>query len=179
MKGWKLFYLTVIIILLLALVTSIYYTLGGFDPVEVFVMEDKERTVIGIEYVEKYDFEAFDFRMRETRSAIDSGRLEGMLTVVFYRDEKLGKDSVHYFLGASVDQVNDVIRLPAGYDYREFKTDKVFKVFLSQNRLVRPLPEEIEQLIKLKAVEEGRELQPYSFELYYKDESLSVEHWAK
>lgn len=146
---------------------------------DVFVMEGKERTVIGREYREKFNKEAYHYRMLENRAAIDSGKLKGMFTVVFFEDKTLGADSVHYFLGAAVDEVNDVIRVPAGYDYREFSTDKIFKVFLSQHWLVRPLPEEVRQAAQLKAIEEGEVLAPYWFEMYYQDESLTVEHWAR
>ncbi|MEO9872763.1 hypothetical protein [Ekhidna sp.] len=179
MKRAKQFYMAVIVICLIIISVSIYYTLGGFDPVDVFVMEGKQRTVIGKEYVEKYDFEIFGGRFDETKAAIDSGFLKGQLTVLFYDEYNLGKDSVHYFMGASIEEINDVLRLPAGYTYKEFKTDKIFKIFITQHWLVRPVPEEMKELMEVKAIEEGAVLQPVSFELYYEDESLSVERWAR
>ena len=179
MKRAKQFYLAIIIVCVIIIGFSTYFTLGGFDPVEVFVMKGTDRTVIGKEYIEAYDYDAFGSRMRETRAAIDSGKLKGMLTVVFFESESIGKDSVHYFLGASIDEISDVLRLPAGYDYKEFRTNKLFKVFLTQHPLVMPSPEEIRELAQVKAIEEGAVLQPFSFELYYQDGSLSAEFWAK
>ena len=178
-KRAKQLYLTIIILCVFIIGFSTYYTLGGFDSVEVFVMGGKERTIIGKEYIEAYDYDGFGKKMKETRAAIDSGKLKGMLTVVFFENENIGKDSVHYFLGASVDEISDVLRLPAGYDYKEFSTSKLFKVFLAQHPLVMPSPEEIRELAESKAIEEGEMLHPYSFELYYEDKSLSVEFWAK
>ena len=142
-------------------------------------MEGKQRTVIGNEYIEKYRPSDFDEKMKAMRAEINSGTLDGMLTVVFYENDTIGKDSIHYFLGASTDQVSDVLKLPAGYDYKEFRTDKVFKMFMTQHPLVRPNPNEVAEIVEVKAIEEGEILQPYSFELYYPDESLSVEYWAK
>lgn len=179
MKRAKLIYSAIIVVCLIIIMWSTYYTLGGFDPVEVFVMEGKERTVIGKEYIEKYDYDAFGKKMKETRKAIDSGRLKGMLTVVFFENDTIGSDSIHYFLGASKDEVKNVVMLPAGYDYKEFETNKILKVFMTQHPLVRPNPEEINELMEIKAIEEGVVLQPVWFELYYQDESLSVEYWAK
>ena len=173
------FYSVIIVLCLIIIAWSTYYTLGGFDPVEIFIMEGKERTVIGKEYIEKYRLADFDIRMLETRTAIDSGRLNGMLTVVFFKNETIGSDSVHYFIGASVDEVKDVFRLPAGYDFREFKSEKIFKIFITQHWLVQPLREEIEELMQIKSIEEGEVLTPFWFEMYYEDESLSVEYWAK
>jgi len=175
----KIIYSIIIVVLLAIIGWSTYYTLGGFDPVEVYVENGAERTVIGKEYLEKYDYEEFHAKMQETISQIDSGRLKGMLTVIFFEDESIGKDSVHYFLGASVDEIKNVVRLPAGYEYREFETSKVFKVFITQHFLVRPSPEKINELMEIRAIEEGVVLQPVSFEVYYKDQSLRVERWAR
>jgi len=175
----KIIYSVIIVVCLGIIAWSTYYTLGGFDPVEVYVMEGNERTVIGKEYIESYDYEEFHARMQETIAQIDSGRLKGMLTVVVYENENIGKDSIHYFLGASQDVIKNVVRLPAGYEYKEFRTEKVFKMFITQHFLVRPSPEEIDELAQIKAIEEGVILQPLSFELYYEDQSLSVERWAQ
>jgi hypothetical protein len=178
-KHAKRLYLSLIVVCLIIIVVSTYYALGGFDPVEVFVMPGKERTVIGKEYIEKYSYDKSKERLKEAKVAIDSGKLKGMLTFVEIKNDTIGKDSIHYFVGASVDEIKDVLRLPPGYQYKEFKTHKVFKVFLSQHELVRPLPEEIDEIIQVRAIEEGEVLQPFSFELYYQDGSLSVEQWAR
>lgn len=179
MKRAKQLYLAIIIVCLIIIAWSTYYTLGGFDPVEVYVMEGKERTVIGREYIEKYRYADFSNRIEEAKVEVDSGRLKGMLTVIFFQNDTIGPDSVHYFIGASRDEIKDVLRLPAGYTYKEFKTDKIFKVFMTQHVLVRPTPEEIAEIVQIKAIEEGVVLQPMSFELYYPDRSFSVEYWAR
>lgn len=179
MKRAKQFYLAVIIVCLIIIAWSTYYTLGGFEPVEVYVLEGSERTVIGREYIEKYRPSDFDSLMRETKTAIDSGRLKGMLTVIFFENDEIGEDSVHYFIGASREGIKSVLRLPAGYSYKEFRTSKIFKVFMTQHVLVRPTPEEVAELVQIKSIEEGVVLQPVSFELYYPDESFSVEYWAR
>ncbi|MEP0984531.1 hypothetical protein [Ekhidna sp.] len=179
MKRAKQFYLAVIVVCIVIIVWSVYYTLGGFDPVEVFVMEGKERTVIGKEYIERYNREEWGSHILETKAAIDSGKLKGQLTIVYFDNKNIGKDSLHYFVGASVEEIRDVLRLPAGYDYREFRTSKVFKVFLTQHDLVKPSRDEVMSLMEVKAIEEGAVLQPLSFDLYYSDGSLSSEAWAR
>ncbi|MEP1035650.1 hypothetical protein [Ekhidna sp.] len=179
MKRAKQLYIVIIILCLIIIAWSTYYTLGGFDPIEVYVMEGKDRTVIGKEYIEKYRYAEFSNRMQEAKAEVDSGRLEGMLTIIFFQNDTIGQDSIHYFIGASVEEINDVLRLPAGYSYKEFKTDKIFKVFMTQHVLVRPTPEEIAEIVQIKAIEEGKVLQPLSFELYYPDQSFSVEYWAR
>ncbi len=179
MKRVKQFYLAITILCLVTIAFSTYYTLGGFDPVDVFVMKGGERTVIGKEYIVKYDYNAFHKKIQETIAEIDSGRLKGMLTVVFFENDMIGEDSVHYFIGVSIDEILDVLRLPSGYDYKEFRTEKIFKIFITQHPWIRPLSEEINEIMEIQSIEEGKVLQPYSFELYYKDGSLSIERWVR
>ncbi|MEM7298066.1 MAG: hypothetical protein AAF391_07350, partial [Bacteroidota bacterium] len=83
------------------------------------------------------------------------------------------------FIGASQDDINGVVRMPAGYQYKHFKTDRIYRIFITQHPLVMPTPDEIEQMMEIKAIEEGELLQPVTFELYYEDNSLSVEKWVK
>lgn len=156
---------------------STYYTLGGFDSLEVYVMEGKERTVIGNEYHEKFDYKLLRERYEQTKAAIDSGQLKGQVAIVFYNDS--APDSTHYFIGASIDEIKDVIRLPAGYAFKEFRTNKIFKVFLTQHWMVAPDREKIAEMMEVKAIEEAAILQPFSFDLYYSDGSRSTERWAK
>ncbi|MEQ8905099.1 hypothetical protein [Ekhidna sp.] len=179
MKRAKLFYSVIIIICLIVISWSTYYTLGGFEPMEVFVMEGKERTIIGKEYREKFDYDLLKARYHETKAAIDSGKLQGQVAIVYFNLDESESDTVHYFVGAYKDEIKDVLRLPAGYSYKEFKTDKIFKVFLTQHWLVRPNREEIAEMMEVKAIEEGVVLQPYSFDLYYEDGSQSTERWAR
>ncbi|WP_370090321.1 hypothetical protein [Ekhidna sp.] len=178
MKRAKLIYSSIIIICLIIISWSTYYTLGGFEPVEVYVMEGKERTVIGKEYWEKHDYELLKKRYHETKAQIDSGRLKGQVAIVFY-DQEEESDTAHYFIGAYTDEIKDVLRVPAGYSYKEFKTSKVFKVFLTRHWLVGASREEVDQLMEIKAIEEGVVLQPFTFDLYYADQSRSTERWAR
>ena len=89
------------------------------------------------------------------------------------------KDSIHCFIGASRDSIQGLVRIPAGYLYKQFTTDKVYKIFMTKSGWVRPLPETIEEIMKVRSIEEGEVLQPLTFELYYEDGSFSVEKWVK
>ena len=177
MKRAKQLYLAIIIICIFIIAGSTYYTLGGFDPIEVYVMEGKERTIIGKEYFEKHSYKNLKERYEETRAAIDSNQLKGQVAIVYYEDA--APDSIHYFIGAYEDEIKDVLRLPAGYTYKEFKTNKVFKVFLTQHWMVAPDRDEIDEMMEIKAIEEASILEPYSFDLYYSDGSRSTERWAR
>lgn len=177
MQRQKYIYLSIIVVCLIIISTSIYYVLGGFEKVEIFFFEGTSRAVIGKEhYMSNRNFRQ---KMDSARIDIQEGKLKGMLTAVLYQSDTIPQDSILCFIGASQDDINGVVRMPAGYQYKHFKTDRIYKIFISQHPLVMPKPEEIEQMMEIKAIEEGELLQPVTFELYYEDNSLSVEKWVK
>ena len=153
--------------------------MGGFDEIEVYFFEGRERTVIGKEYFIPNDDNSFIEKMDNAKAALMAGTLRGKLTSVIYQDEWMEKDSIHCFIGASRDSIQGLVRIPAGYLYKQFTTDKVYKIFMTKSGWVRPLPETIEEIMKVRSIEEGEVLQPLTFELYYEDGSFSVEKWVK
>ncbi len=179
MKHAKQIYLTIIIVCLVVLVTSIYYALGGFDKLEVYEFEGTNRTVIGKHYIGKFSPEEIMSFTQEAKLLIDSGRLNGQLVLVDYQSDTIGPDSTHYFIGASFDEIRNIIELPARYTFEEYRTDKIYRVFIVQHPLVRPLPAEIRTLMEVKAITDGQVLLPYTFDLYYEDGSWCTEGWVK
>lgn len=182
MQRAKYLYLSVIILCLVIISGCIYYVLGGFDPVEVYLFDGPaERTVIGKEYFlpANDNSKEYNERMTEAWQDIQNGTLKGQLTSVIYVNDTLSKDSIHCFIGASFEEIKGVMRMPSGYEYRQFTTNRIYKIFVTQHALARPTPEENEQLMQVRSIEEGEVLQPYTFELYYEDNSLSIEKWVK
>lgn len=177
MKRAKVIYLSIIIVCLSIISFSTYFILGGFDPIEIYFFEGTTRTVTGNEYV--IPNRQFASKMDSVKSKLTEFKLKGRLTSVIYQDGSVSEDSIHCFIGVSQDSVKGVQRMPAGFDYKLFQTDKIYKIFITQHPLVRPVPETIEEIMQAKASEEGEVLQPYTFELYYQDGSLSIEKWVK
>ncbi len=137
------------------------------------------RTVIGKEYIGKFSSDEMRSFMEEARMLIDSSQLTGRLTLVSYQNDTIGADSSHFYIGSSFDSLVNILHIPSGYDFRKYQTPRRYKVFMTQHPLVRPSPAEVRSLLEVTAIREGQVLLPYTFELYYKDESLSVERWAK
>ncbi len=179
MKRAKQIYLSVIVLCLLIIAVATYYSLGGFEEIEIYEFEGKERTVIGKEFIGMHNSPAYDSLMISTRDAILSGKLQGDMTVVYYPQAFEDRDSLKCFIGASFDEIKGIISVPAKYDYREFKTEKVYKMFITQHPMVRPLPGEIASMFEVRSIEDGKVLQPINFEVYYQDGSLSVEAWVR
>ncbi|MFK7953579.1 MAG: hypothetical protein AB8B73_12090 [Ekhidna sp.] len=156
-----------------------YYSLGGFDEIEIYEFEGKERTVIGQEFVGKHNSRVLDSLMMATKEAVNSNKLQGALTIVYYPNEFEDRDSIKCFVGASFEEIKGIVSIPSKYDYREFKSSKIYKMFITQHPLVRPLPNEIASMLEVRSIEDGNVLQPFNFEIYYDDGSLSIEAWVK
>ena len=172
-------YIGIISICIVVISVSLYYILGGFDKQEIYFFPGTTRTVVGKEYFLPDDEDTFYAKMDSAKADLLEGILKGKLTAVIYDDEWKTRDSLHCFIGSSQDSVQGVVRLPAGYDYRQFATERIYKLFVTQSQWIRPLPEENEELLTVKSIEEGEVLQPVTFELYFRDGSFSVEKWVK
>ncbi|MEM9337123.1 MAG: hypothetical protein AAGA66_00220 [Bacteroidota bacterium] len=168
----------VIIICLITITFSIYYGIGGFDPITVYEYGAADRTVVGKHYIGKFPPRRVRNFIKEAKALIDSGRLKGALTLVEFQNDTIGSDSIHLFIGASFDEIRNILEIPSGFSYEEFQTDKVYQVFITQHPLVQPLPNEVKELMQDKATEAGRILQPVIFDIYYEDGSLRTEGWA-
>lgn len=179
MKNAKRIYLAIIVGCLSIIAVSVYYVLGGFEKPQVFVFEGAERTVIGKHYIGKYRPKHINGLLQETKMQIDSGQLQGQLTLIEYLDENIGRDSTHLFIGASIDEIRSILEIPSGFTYEEFRTSQIYRVFITQNVWVRPQPTEIRSLIEVKSIEDGKVLAPYTFDVYYDDGSWCTEGWVR
>lgn len=177
-KKAKRVYLVIILLCLATIFSSLYYTIGGFDPLEVYVFEGVNRTVIGKHHIGKFPPRRVRNFVQEAKALIDSGTLKGDLTLVEFQNDTIGSDSTHLFIGASFDEIRNILEIPSGFTYQEFETDKIYRVFITQHPLVQPLPSEVRSQMEEKAKDDGRELQPLTFDIYYSDGSLRTESWA-
>lgn len=164
---------------MLIISTSVYYALGGFEKTEIFFFEGTTRGVIGKEYLIPNDRKTYFEKMDSAKMDVLNGKLKGNLTSVIYNNSNLEGDSIQCFIGAYQDGVNGVVRMPAGFEFRQFKTERIYKIFVTQHWLVRPTPDKIEEMLEVKSIEEGELLQPFTFEVYFEDNSMSIEKWVK
>ncbi|MEP5613224.1 MAG: hypothetical protein ABJP45_13310 [Cyclobacteriaceae bacterium] len=178
MKRASWIYLIIIVVCLVITFVATYYTLGGYDKVEVYEAEGGNRTVIGRHYIGPQTSDINEV-MEEIKAMVDEGRLRGQLTMVEYHNDTIGADSVHYFIGASFEEIRNILEIPSGLTYEEFTTSKIYQVFITQHPLVRPFPAEIRSLIEVRSIEDGVVLAPYTFDVYYSDGSLRTEVWVK
>ncbi|MEM9895075.1 MAG: hypothetical protein AAF789_01785 [Bacteroidota bacterium] len=179
MKRKKILYSISIVVSLSALLVCFYFFLGGFNEIEVYEAQGIQRTVVGKEYILPNKLRNPEFeKLDEALQYLETGKLKGELTNVIYNDSTL-IDSTRFFIGASFDGFSSVVRMPSGYSSREFETEKILQVFITQSTWVRPMPDEVSKKMEKEAQMKGYTLQPLDFEIYYKDGSLRQERWAE
>ena len=74
---------------------------------------------------------------------------------------------------------DEISEIPAGLTVREFKSATTFKVGLGMHPLVMPNTEKIETVLLEYATKNGFELEDYTMEILFQDNSVIVEMFAK
>ncbi len=179
MNRAKWIYITIIVACLGITLVATYYSLGGFDKLEVYAFEGSSRTVIGQHYIGEAKSPDIRMLVDEVKEMVDNERLKGQFTLVEYFDDAISEDSIHLFIGASFEGIKNVLELPAGYTFEEFNTRKIYRAFITQHPLVRPYPAEIRSMMEVRAIEDGEVLAPFTFDIYYDDGSLRTESWVR
>lgn len=175
-KRARYLYLSLIVIFLAIIISSVFYILGGFDEIKVYVLDPESRVVVGKQFNTRYTSTApRDFGIY-CRELLENNELEGTLTTITYLNDTLESDEVSMFIGVTL--TSDMAEIPQDFEIREFKPARRYAVFLSMHVLVQPRPPKIEGMLNAAAQANGDELENYFMELRYPDYSLSVEGWA-
>lgn len=168
-------YGTLIIIFLIVIGVSVYYFLGGFKEVEVYQLQGTHYTIAGRFFEGKYNHPVIEKYFEESRDLVNDSYIKGDLVVVNYDYDSANQ--VKLFIGILLD--SDMAEIPRGFSVRSFDSETRMVVFLPMHPLVRPTSRKIEKLINRKSIEEDLELDEFTIEIYYPDESMVVERWVK
>lgn len=175
-KRQRVIYLALIVVFLGAIITSVFYLLGGFDPVNVYKMESEKRTLVGKTFYTTYTSNTPIEFGKKCRELIENGAIEGLLTVVRYQSDTIPDNMVHQFIG--IDLNHEMAEIPRDFEVREVETGTRYGVFLTMHVLVQPRPPKVETMIRESAAENNDTLTNFFVERRYPDNSLSVEGWV-
>lgn len=173
----KYLYWTVSIVSCFVIVVSIYYSLGGFDEISVVKSGNNIYNIAGKDYQGRIKNDSLNMIFLEMRDLVLNKRINGELCVINYRDADLTNGEAHQFIGILLG--DEISEIPSGISVRAFKAETTFKVGLGMHPLVMPSAEKVEKKIALYAQKNGFELQNYSMEILYPDNSIMVEMFAK
>lgn len=173
----KWLYGLVILLSLSAILTALYYQLGGFEEVKVYALEPIKRTIAGKYFYTKYSDPELQAHFDECAQLVLNKDIDGVVTTVDYLPDSLNEDMRMQFIGISLNQ--QMAEIPQGFEVREYTSKERFAVFLSMNPIVRPRIPTIEKMLNKAADSAGLQLSDYYIRLRYPDNSVSVEGWVE
>ncbi len=173
-------YLGVIVLSLSIIGYTLYYfydQMGGFKELTVVKLEPVERTIVGTSYAGKAQTPTYESIVEKCIEQIQNNKLDGVLTIISYKRDTLEANEMDLFIGITLN--SSMAEIPYNFEVREFKSKTRYAVILDMHPLVRPLTNTLEELIQNTAKDNGDELRNMFVELYYLDDSMTVEAWVK
>ncbi len=163
--------------LIVYLLFHFYDKMGGFEEPEVIKLDPLERNIAGITYQGKAQTIEYEEIMNRCADLIRNEKLDGTLSIISYKNDTLESNEVDLFIGIAL-QASEV-NVPDDFEIKSFNTNLRYATVLTMHPVVRPSVETIENLLILRATQDGRELQPIFAEFYYAADSMTVEAWTK
>lgn len=173
LKQQKIFYLSLIVILLVTLGYTSYYLLGGFEAREVIKAGPEKRNIVGKSFKGFYKHPDLEKIWVENLELLKSGSVPGTLAVINYKHDTLDNDEIHQFIGIAIE--GGMAEIPMGFEVKELKMDRRLMIPLTMHPLVRPSPRTIEDMFNEFAALDGDQLGQYTLELHFEDNSMMVE----
>lgn len=152
---------------------SVYYLLGGMKKVVVYDLPGEQKIVAGKPFQGRITERAIQDHFYKARRLVLDSAIRGTLTQIVYQSDTLKDHEVAYFTGVAIE--GTMAEIPPDYTVRKIRCERKFAIFLSMHPLVRPSPEEVWEMLSLKADSLGYILQPYTVELHFPDNSMSIE----
>lgn len=150
-----------------------YYLLGGFKEVILFELKNNVHSIAGKEFKGKINNDTIGIYFNEMKLIIENGNLKGDLCLVNYQDKELTEKEVHQFIGILLE--DDITEIPSGFKVIEIESEISFNVALIMHPLIQPNSEKVQAMIYDFAQKKEYELENYSLEIFYPDNSVIIE----
>ncbi|UXP33816.1 hypothetical protein N6H18_07625 [Reichenbachiella agarivorans] len=156
---------------------SIYFFMGGFDPLVTARSTNNVYSIAG-KFVHGHRMHQVESKLFvEIRDLIQNGKLNGDLCLIDYRPDTLEDGEINRFIGILLG--DDVSAIPAGFKVIELQSHATYKAALSMHPLVMPNSQKVETALRKHAATYGDSLQNFSMEIFYPDNSILVEMFAE
>lgn len=173
-------YLGIIAISLSVIGYTLYYfydQMGGFDELEVVQLNPIQRNVVGTTYQGKTRTATYEKALEKCIDQIKNKRLDGVLTIISYKSDTLESNEVNLFIGITLN--SSMAEIPYDFEVKHLESKVRYAMSLSMHPAVRPSIKNVETMIYEQATSNGDELVPMFMELYYPDDSMTIEAWVK
>jgi hypothetical protein len=152
---------------------AVYFYLGGLNSVEVTVEDVSDYNLVGIRFRGNGDSDTLRTAFFDARKYVQEGTLDGVLTLVHYKDTTLKEEEVNVFVGVKLNQGTSGI--PSSYQRLTIPARRAVRATIEAHNAVMPNAETIEERLYKKAEEMRFELQDFTVEQYVSEQKMVID----
>ena len=175
-KWQRILYLGLIVVFLGAIGTSIYYRLGGFEPIVIYRVEDGKRTIVGKQFVTSVTSEKPGLFFERCRTLLEEDKIDGKLTVITFNSDTLERAEVAQFIGIELNQ--DMAEIPREFEILKLDSAVYYKMYLTMHPLVQPRTKNHLPMLQDEADKYNEKIIGNLLTTYYPDNSKVAESWV-
>ncbi len=164
--------LVAIAVAILILIVGYFY-LGGLNKVEITIENVSDYNLVGMHFQGKTKSDTLETAFFEAREYVQSGELNGVLTLIHYNDTTLEEGIVKMFVGVKLN--SGTSNFPDHYQRLTIPANRSIRATIEAHNVVMPSPETIEGQIKEKANELNLDLQEFTIEQYVSARELLID----
>ena len=168
-------YVVVLAVSLIIIGLCVHFLKGGFDDIAIYELEGERKVVVGKQFSGKVNNSQITAHFQSAQQLILDSAILGTLVRINRPSDTLESGEVDFFIGILLDK--EMAEIPIDYEVLRFEPVKRFVIYLQMNKWFRPSSSRVDDLLSTKALDSGFEEPPIIVELYYVDDSMSVEAW--
>lgn len=175
-KWQRIAYLMLIIVFLGAIFTSVYYLLGGFEPIEIYRIVDGKRIVVGKQFNTMVSNDEPRIFFEKCQDMLEADNIDGKLTVISYANDTLQRGEIAQFIGIELN--GDMAEIPRKFEVLELDSAVYYKMFLTMHPLVHPRTINHLTMLQEEANKNNEKLIGHLLTTFYPDNSKVAESWV-
>jgi len=133
------------IALFLTAILIVYQQLGGFKEPEISFVDLHEYRIAGNYFEGKITGDQWELLFIRTRDLVESGRLPGTLTFVWYNEPEKEEGFARAFIGVQFEGNPEI---PDGWEVRTLTMDGVVRATMKSHVTVMPNPQKVAREIR-------------------------------
>jgi len=157
----------------MVLIMGAYVYLGGLNSVEYTIENVSDYNLVGLTFQGEGDSPEIEEAFFEAREFARGGRLDGILTIINYKDTTLADDELKLFIGVKLK--GGTSDIPEHYQRLTIPATRTVRARIEANNVVRPKPNTIESRLLQEARGNDLEVRDFTIEQYISPEVLIID----
>lgn len=164
---------------LIVLLLAGYIKLGGFNPVQMTLIQVDNYYFLGRQFEGTYKSDSVGACLREMRGYVQDGTIKGQPVIIFDKEPEDRQGSSQLFIGILLTDSSTRYnhqQLAVELLKREIKASRAIRVSKDAHISVMPNPDRISRRIAQYGRENGLTIAGPSIEIYQSNDRLVIEH---